>query len=40
MLIGDGGLEILWCDAGWVELIDTLRPGSIGTELAEREMTV
>jgi len=40
VLIGDDGLEILWRDAGWVELIDELRPGSIGAELAEVEMTV
>lgn len=40
VLIGDGGLEILWRDAGWVELIDELRPGSIGAELAEVEVTV
>jgi site-specific DNA recombinase len=40
VLIGDEGLEILWRDAGWVELIDELRPGSIGAELAEVEMTV
>ena len=25
VLIGDDGLEILWRDAGWVELIDELR---------------
>lgn len=40
VLIGDGGLEILWRDAGWVALIEDLRPNSIGAELAEREMTV
>ena len=40
VLIGDDALEILWRDAGWVELIDELRPGSIGTELAVVEMTV
>lgn len=40
VLIGDDGLEILWRDAGWVELIDELRPGSIGAELAEVERTV
>ncbi len=40
VLIGDDGLEILWRDAGWVELIDELRPGSVGVELAEVEMTV
>ncbi len=40
VLIDDDGLEILWRDAGWVELIDELRPGSIGAELAEVEMTV
>ena len=40
VLIGDDGLEILWRDAGWVELIDELRPNSIGAELAEAEMTV
>jgi len=40
VLIGDDGLEILWRDAGWVDLIDELRPGSIGAELAEVEMTV
>lgn len=40
VLIGDDGLEILWRDSGWVELIDELRPGSIGAELAEVEMTV
>ena len=40
VLLGDDGLEILWRDAGWVELIDELRPGSIGAELAEVEMTV
>lgn len=39
VLIGDDGLEILWRDAGWVELIEELRPGSIGAELAETEMT-
>jgi site-specific DNA recombinase len=39
VLIGDDGLEILWRDAGWVELIEELHPGSIGTELAEVEMT-
>lgn len=39
VLIGDDGLEILWRDAGWVELIEELRPGSIGAELAEVEMT-
>jgi len=40
VLIGDDGLEILWRDAGWVELIEELRPGSIGAELAAVEMTV
>jgi site-specific DNA recombinase len=40
VLIGDGGLEILWRDAGWVALIEDLRPDSIGAELAEGEMTV
>ncbi|HBN8310279.1 recombinase family protein [Pseudomonas aeruginosa] len=40
VLIGNDGLEILWRDAGWVELIDELRPNSIGAELAEVEMTV
>jgi len=40
VLIGDDGLEILWRDAGWVELIDELRPGSISAELVEVEMTV
>ncbi len=40
VLIGDDGLEILWRDAGWVEPIEELRPGSIGAELAEVEMTV
>ncbi|MFU8816924.1 MAG: recombinase family protein, partial [Pseudomonadales bacterium] len=40
VLIGDDGLEILWRDAGWVELIDELRPASIGAELAAVEMTV
>jgi site-specific DNA recombinase len=38
--IGDDGLEILWRDAGWAELIEELRPGSIGAELAEVEMMV
>lgn len=38
--IGDGGLEILWRDAGWVELIEELRPDGIGAELAEVEMMV
>jgi DNA invertase Pin-like site-specific DNA recombinase len=38
VLIGDEGLEILWRDAGWVELIEELRPGSVGAELAEVEM--
>ena len=40
VLIGDDGLEILWRDAGWVELVEELLPGSIGAELAEVEMTV
>jgi hypothetical protein len=40
VLICYDGLEILWRDAGWVELIDELRPGNIGAELAEVEMTV
>jgi site-specific DNA recombinase len=40
VLIGDDGLEILWRDAGWVELIDELRSGSIGAELAAVEVTV
>lgn len=40
VLIGDDGLEILWRDAGRVELIDELRPGSIGAEHAAVEMTV
>jgi hypothetical protein len=33
-------MEILWRDTGWVALIEELRPGSIGAELAEVEMTV
>jgi hypothetical protein len=40
VLIGDDGLEIFWRDAGWVELIDELRSGSIGAELAAVEVTV
>ena len=40
MQIGDDGLEILWRDAGWVELIEALRPGGLGAELAQVEMTV
>jgi len=40
VLIGDDGMEILWRDAGWVALIEELRPGSIVAELAEVEMTV
>lgn len=40
VLIGDDGLEIIWRDTGWVDLIEELRPGSIGAELAEVEMTV
>ncbi|MGE0673935.1 MAG: recombinase family protein [Methylibium sp.] len=38
--IGGDRLEIIWRDAGWVELIDELRPGSIGAELAKVEMMV
>ncbi|WP_385916251.1 hypothetical protein [Tepidiphilus baoligensis] len=34
-MIVDDGLEILWRNAGWVDLIDELRPGRIGPELAE-----
>ncbi len=37
MLIGDDVLEILWRDAGWVEPIDELRPGSSGAELAGQQ---
>jgi hypothetical protein len=40
VLIGDDGMEILWRDAGWVALIEELRPGSTVAELAEVEMTV
>ena len=37
VILSDGGLEIVWRDAGWQELGAELRPGSIGAELAELE---
>lgn len=37
VVIGDGGMEILWHDAGWQSLAEELRPG-IGAELAEQEV--
>ncbi|MGA4269711.1 recombinase family protein, partial [Ralstonia nicotianae] len=33
VVIADGGLEIVWRDAGWAELAGELMPGTIGAEL-------
>ena len=38
VVIGHNGLEIVWCDAGWHDVANELRPGTIGAELAELEM--
>ena len=40
VVLGDGGLEIVWCDQGWRELAGELLPGTIGAELQELEETV
>ncbi|MGC5804413.1 recombinase family protein [Ralstonia pseudosolanacearum] len=40
VVIADGGLEIVWRDAGWAELAGELMPGTIGAELQEWESTV
>ena len=35
VVIGGGGLEIIWRDQGWQELAGELAPGTIGAELQE-----
>ncbi|CAH0445457.1 hypothetical protein LMG9673_04638 [Ralstonia pseudosolanacearum] len=40
VVIADGGLEIVWRDAGWAQLAGELLPGTIGAELQEWEATV
>ncbi|MDB0529426.1 recombinase family protein [Ralstonia solanacearum] len=40
VVIADGGLEIVWRDAGWAQLAGELMPGTIGAELQEWEATV
>ena len=40
VVLGDGGLEIVWRDLGWRELAGELLPGTIGAELQELEETV
>ncbi|MCL1620236.1 recombinase family protein [Ralstonia pseudosolanacearum] len=40
VVIADGGLEIVWRDAGWAQLAGELMPGTIGAELQEWESTV
>lgn len=37
VVLGDGGLEIVWHDLGWQELAGELIPGAIGAELQEWE---
>lgn len=39
IVLGDTGMEIIWRDSGWQELIRELIPGTIGAELAELEVT-
>ena len=40
VVLGDGGLEIVWRDQGWQALVGELLPGTIGAELQELEETV
>lgn len=35
VMLGDDGLEIVWRDLGWQELVGDLLPGTIGAELQE-----
>ncbi|MDR1423364.1 MAG: recombinase family protein [Azoarcus sp.] len=37
VVLGDGGLEIVWRDLGWRELAASLLPGTVGAELQELE---
>jgi len=37
VVLGDDGLEIVWRDPGWQELVADLLPGTIGAELQELE---
>jgi Recombinase. len=37
VVLGDGGLEIIWSDLGWESLAAELLPGTIGAELQEME---
>ena len=37
VVLGDDGLEIVWRDLGWQELVGDLLPGTIGAELQELE---
>lgn len=37
VVLGDDGLEIVWRDLGWQELVADLLPGTIGAELQELE---
>lgn len=38
VVLGDSGLEIVWRGGGWAELVNELKPSTIGAELAELEM--
>ena len=40
VMLGDDGLEIVWRDLGWQELVGDLLPGTIGAELQELEAEV
>ncbi|WP_062196772.1 recombinase family protein [Caldimonas taiwanensis] len=40
VVIADGGLEIIWRDQGWQDLLGELLPDTIGGELQELEETV
>ena len=40
VVLGDDGLEIVWRDLGWQELVGDLLPGTIGAELQELEAEV
>ena len=37
VVLGDDGLEIVWRDLGWQELVGDLLPGTLGAELQALE---
>lgn len=39
VVLGNGGLEIVWRDQGWQDLACELKPGTIGAELQALEQT-